>query len=298
MVFNGRRDSAAAALVACFLFCLSAHSPAGAAEAFARVDENAAGAARALQTAIVTYVPAEQPRALAVDLVAAIHIGDRDYYAELNEWFARYDALLYELVAPPDTVVLPETEKTGLISAAQQLLTRALDLSFQLDEIDYTGANFVHADLSSTELAASMAARNESLYSYLWRIFLAALREYARDPLGVKDWALIGKAATSSGWPNLKSILAYELASTKSIELVFGDAGDSAIIGARNERAIAVMLDRIDAGAARIGIFYGVGHMPDLEERLLELGFVRRATVWIDAWQLTATSGPSATEPN
>ncbi|MCH8059070.1 MAG: hypothetical protein IIA11_01290 [Proteobacteria bacterium] len=37
----------------------------------------------------------------------------------------------------------------------------------------------------------------------------------------------------------------------------------------------------------RIGIFYGVAHMPDLEERLVnELGLVRQEVLWIDAWKL------------
>ena len=37
----------------------------------------------------------------------------------------------------------------------------------------------------------------------------------------------------------------------------------------------------------RIGIFYGVAHMPDLEERLLnEVGLTYKTTTWVDAWQL------------
>jgi hypothetical protein len=47
------------------------------------------------------------------------------------------------------------------------------------------------------------------------------------------------------------------------------------------------MKREIDAGARRIGIFYGVAHMPDLEERLqdqLELQYAN--TDWIDAWRL------------
>ena len=42
---------------------------------------------------------------MTVDLIGAVHIGDIAYYDELNKQFTQYDALLYELVAPPGTVV-------------------------------------------------------------------------------------------------------------------------------------------------------------------------------------------------
>ncbi len=47
----------------------------------------------------------------------------------------------------------------------------------------------------------------------------------------------------------------------------------------------------IDAGAKHIGIFYGVAHMPDLEERLLDqLGLQYAGTEWVDAWRLGGES--------
>ena len=62
---------------------------------------------------------------------------------------------------------------------------------------------------------------------------------------------------------------------------------DSAVIGARNQRAVDVLKREIEAGARRIGIFYGVAHMPDLEERLIDqLGLSWESTEWVDAWQL------------
>lgn len=254
--------------------------------AFARVDVDENRRPRALQMAIVRYLPEDPGRSFSVDLVSAIHIGDVAYYRELNERFAAYDAVLYELVAPRGMVVTRDAEKRGLVAGAQQLLTRLLDLSFQLDEIDYTRGNFVHADLSGAELAESMAARDESLYTYLWRVFLVAIREYAKDPLGLRDLQTLASAVGAEGDVSLKTLLAFEVAEAESVEAVFGDDADSAIIGARNERAIEVLRDTLAAGGSRVGIFYGVGHMPDLEQRLLAMGLVRTETVWVDAWQL------------
>ena len=41
---------------------------------------------------------------LAVDLVGAVHVGDKAYYQELNKLFKNYDAVLFELVAESDKV--------------------------------------------------------------------------------------------------------------------------------------------------------------------------------------------------
>lgn len=278
--------STACLRVTLLLFVAGSGAAAAVKTDFARVDADPNGQPRALQTAIVRYVHADALRPFSVDLISAIHIGDAGYYRSLNERFTAYDAVLYELVAPRGMVVTRDAEKPGFISGAQRLLTQLLGLAFQLDEIDYTVDNFVHADLSGTELAASMAERDESLYTYLWRVFFAAVREYAKDPLGIRDLQTLASTASASGGVSIKTLLAYEVANAESVEAVFGDDADSAVIGARNERAIEVLQERLDAGVARAGIFYGVGHMPDLEERLLAMGLVPAETVWVDAWLL------------
>ena len=38
--------------------------------------------------------------------------------------------------------------------------------------------------------------------------------------------------------------------------------------------------------AVGVGIFYGVGHMPDLDAKLAGIGFERTGTTWVDAWRL------------
>lgn len=253
---------------------------------------------RALQMSIVTYTPRDDSRIFSVDLISAIHIGDPSYYAELNERFRDYDALLFELVAPQDAVVSKRLEKRkGLLSTAQLGMTKMLDLSFQLDEINYDQANFVHADLSPAELRQSMEDRGESLYVYFWRIFFASLDEYARDPLGLKDWELISAMLSSDQDDSLKTMIAFEMTNIEQVQDILGEDSSSAVIGARNQRAIDVLQREVDSGARRIGIFYGVAHMPDLEERLLEqVGLTYEKTTWVDAWKLGAESTNDTTE--
>lgn len=255
---------------------------------FARVDHDADKRPRALQMSIASYVPAAGDRLLQVDLVGAIHIGDPAYYAELNERFRDYDVLLYELIAPEGGVSSNRLEKRkGLLSSTQIGMTRMLDLSFQLDEVNYDAANFVHADLSPEQLRASMEERGESLYVYFWRIFFATINEYAKDPLGLRDMEMLSGMLASGQDDSFKVMIAYEMTDLDSVEEMLGDDSSNAVIGARNQRAIDVLKREIEAGAERIGIFYGVAHMPDMEERLLEqLGLAWASTEWVDAWQL------------
>lgn len=255
---------------------------------FARIAKNERGLPAALQLAIVTYVPQSGGDRFSVDLVSAVHIGDKAYFAELNDRFRDYDALLYELIAPPEArASVQSAERTGLLSGSQLALTQALGLSFQLDEIDYGRPNFVHADLSPDELSQSMAERGESLYVYFWRIFYASVDEYVRDPLGVRDWRLLMALFSTDSDNALKIALAYEMTRIDRVRDALDGASGSAVIGSRNARAIDVLRERLDLGSRRIGIFYGAAHMPDLEDRLVEdLNLMKEKTAWIDAWDL------------
>lgn len=258
------------------------------APSFARVDQDSEQRPRALQMPVASYVPAAGDRLLQVDLVGAIHIGDPAYYAELNERFRDYDVLLYELIAPPEAIRSNRLDKRkGLLSSTQVGMTKLLNLSFQLDEINYDAANFVHADLTPDELRASMEERGESMYVYFWRIFFATLNEYARDPLGLRDMQIVSGMLAAGEDNSFKVMIAYEMTNLDSVQDVLGDDSSNAVIGARNQRAVDVLRREIDGGARRIGIFYGVAHLPDLEERLIEqLDLTWDRTDWLDAWQL------------
>ena len=275
-------------LLAAFLFVASAAFAGDRAPEFTRVDVDADGAPRALQMSITSYVPAQDDRLVQVDLVGAIHIGDPSYYAELNRRFEGYDVLLYELIAPADAVRADRIdERKGILSTTQVGMTRMLDLSFQLDEIRYDAANFVHADLSPDELRSSMEERGESLYVYFWRIFFATLNEYTRDPLGLQDAKMLSAMLSAGQDDSFKTMMAYEMTNLDTVQDVLGNDSDNAVIGARNQRAIDVLKREIEAGHRRIGIFYGVAHMPDLEERLLDqLDLSYTSTDWVDAWRL------------
>lgn len=268
--------------------------PSGRATEFARVAHDEEGEPLALQVAISRYGTRRDGADVTVDLVGAVHVGDAGYYAELNQRFRDYDAVLFELIAPEGAQDLVQSApRTGFISNAQMAMTKALGLSFQLDEVDYSPDNFVHADLSPRELSQSMADRGESLYVYFWRLFYASVNEAAKDPLGLRGWRDMTAAIRSDRDNPLKIAFAYEMTNIDSVSGALNGASGSAIIDARNQRAVEVLQDVVRGGSHNVAIFYGVAHMPDFETRLLdELGLEYRETLWVNAWRLSAPGGP------
>lgn len=273
-----------------FLLLLAASPIAALADGttFVRVSEDEQQQPVALQLAIASYVPRDGDGSVQIDLVSAIHIGDAEYYHELNDRFTDYDAILYELIAAEGAVVTgSDSENRGVISSTQIGMKNMLGLSFQLDEIDYTATNFVHADLSPEELSASMDERGESLYVYFWRLFYASIDEYAKDPLGLKNWNMMSAMLSADSDNAFKVMLAHEMTDLSKHSEILGEDSESAVIGARNQRAIDVLKEQLTGGDKKIAIFYGVAHMPDMEERLLEqLDLVYLDTAWVDAWRL------------
>jgi hypothetical protein len=251
---------------------------------FLRITTDSMNRPQALQVAIAAYGSSSKFSGVRVELIGAVHIGDATYYAKLNERFTTYDALLYELIAPEGTAITPDVQSDSAVSSAQRFMRSMLDLAFQLEEIDYSQPNFVHADLTPDEFVASMTQRGESLYTYFWKIISASMREASQDPFGINSMDKIVTAFSSGKAHPLKVMLAYEFADLDRFSDMLGDDSTSAIIGARNERAIEVLLRELDAGKRHVGIFYGAAHMRDLEKRLLQLGFTAVETDWIDAW--------------
>ena len=269
--------------------------------AFLRVERDAAGRPASLDTAIVSYgeTAAAARRAgrrapVQVDLVAAVHLGSPRYYETLNRAFTDYDAVLYELVAPPNARVPKRGRKpAGAIGAAQQCMTRMLGLEFQLDRVDYTADNFVHADLSPKEFDAAMAKRGETWWSVFARLMAEASVRAERgadapgDDVSFGDLFGILFGAEADRQVRLRRLMAEQFSDMEVLTAAFGGEQGSTLITDRNAAALDVLSDRIAAGDARIAVFYGAAHMPDFDERLrADFGLQPRDTAWLEAWDL------------
>lgn len=257
---------------------------------YLRLGRDDAGVPVSLQTSIVRFRPAPggSPADLAVDLVGAIHIADSAYYENLNARFRDYDAVLYELVAPEGTrVPLGGVEGGGLLSGLQGGMAGVLGLSFQLDHVDYTRPNLVHADLSPEDISRTMAERGETALDYIARLLSMSMTEYARDPMGVRSMALIAAFFSADRERLLKAQIAPMMLDMESVTAAFEGDDGSILVSERNKRAVSVLEERIRLGDRRIAIFYGAAHMNDMAEQIeSRLGLRQDSTVWIDAWDL------------
>lgn len=242
-----------------------------------------------VQTSIVTM---KNDRGQRLDLISAVHIASSEYYNELNRRFRNYDAVCYELVLPDEMVGqrLPSQMDTGSgLSSLQGLLAKSMGLSSQLERIDYSPANFVHADLTHTGLSQKMSERQESMMTYMMTL-MGSSNLPDLNQLGVteKELSQLDLMAIMSGQASLNDqrILRKLVG---SVLVASGGAlsglGDSALLRERNHHALSVIDREQKKGLRQIALFYGAAHMPDLEAQLEKRGWKRTSVDWISAWE-------------
>ncbi len=258
---------------------------------FLRLRKDADGDPMALETAVVRYVLKKngQPAA-SVDLIGAVHVADKAYFDRLNKLFKSYDAVLYELVAPEGTRIPKGGARAGgsPVSALQIGMKRMLELEFQLEQIDYTKKNFVHADMSPEEFAKSMKDRGESFIQILFRMMGQAAAQQSKADGNSSDVQLLFALFAEDRAIRLKRIMAEQFEDMEGTMAAFNGPNGSTLVTERNKKALGVLARELKAGKRRIAIFYGAGHLPDMEERLTsEFGFQRAKRRWIPAWDLT-----------
>ena len=262
-----------------------------------RIQRDHRGRAWSMDTAITRFeLTNENGKVVYVDLIGAVHVGEKEYYDALNERFEMYDSMLYELIAPEGTVIPKgggERDIANPIAALQVGMMAGLDLSFQLKQIDYTPSNFVHADMTPEEFAESWTKNNESVS----RILLKSMgHSIAMQSKGKGPSNLSFLAAGLSKNPTLKfrRVAAEQMMAMDAGMSIFeGDEG-STIIENRNAKAMKILKREIDAGKTKLGIFYGAGHLNDMQERLEnEFKMKRAGKTWLLAWKLREPREPS-----
>jgi hypothetical protein len=266
---------------------VAAASPETESSDFIRFVESASG--DSLQTAIVRY---QRDDGVKVDLVGAVHVADRAYFDALNRRFTAYEAVLYELVGGPH----PGTdqlragaaeERLAWLGRLQETLRRSLELEGQLESVDYSASNFVHADLTTEAFFASQRERQESFFG-LWLKALQVQQAAAGDRPQPGLVALLHILLSGDSATEMKRLIGREFDSLEPLLAGVETGGGTVIVGERNRHALEVLQREIRNGRRKLAIFYGAAHLPDLETRLWALGF-RRATIdYLKAWNLPA----------
>ncbi len=258
-----------------------------------RFVEDEDGAAR-LETVVVKMMG---PSGVQVDLVGAVHVADAAYFEGLNERFKGYDAVLYELVGSPEkgkplgNRAVANDARLGWIGTLQQKMKEALKLEGQLEKIDYTATNFVHADMGMEEFQKTQETKQETFLG-LWLKAMAAQQSVGSSEAAGNDLAsvmvLMQILMKKDGADDLKRLIGREFDQVESIMSGLEAGGGTVIIGERNRVALEVMAAQIAVGKKRLAIFYGAGHFPDMQKRLEAMGFKKSGEEWLAAWSVPA----------
>ncbi|WP_154224033.1 hypothetical protein [Marinicella rhabdoformis] len=251
---------------------------------FGRYVEN--DSQHALQMPIVRY---QDQQGRSVDLVAAVHVGDAAYYATLNEKFKNYDAVLFEAVMPENARIQKNTKMSeqGPITMLQHGMKNVLDLTYQMDQVDYSAKNFVHADMTPQEMSKSMADKGESIITMMIKLWRAGVVQQLKGG-SMSNTEMMMALMSGDASHQLKILMAKEMINMdETLGMLEGSEG-STLITERNKKAFKVLRrEMLSTKNKRLAVFYGAGHLKDMSQRLINDFEMKPVSIeWIDAWDL------------
>lgn len=255
------------------------------------VDDGHAGGK--FETAVLTL---KNKDGVVVRLVGAVHIGEKSYYEGLNKSFESDDAVLYELVRPKGGgIPQPGQKSDNLINQIQHLMKDVLHLDFQLDDIDYSKPNFVHADMDAETFTKMQKERGETFEQMMLKQIMKAFSNDGsdKDKPGeqIDTQKVIDGVIELFTRPDMerqiKVAFAKQLDKMEDSALGLDNPNGSVIVTERNKVCMKVLENTVASGKRRISVFYGAAHLPDMVTRAKEMGFKPVALDWTTAWDLT-----------
>ena len=251
-----------------------------------------------LQIALRRFVP-ERGRGPVVWLSGASHVGESNYFAALQRHLDAQALVLFEGVGAKSKKMRfnPDEE-----SSIQHTMAASLGLVFQLSAIDYDRPRFRNSDLTIAELQQllSRGAAPGAADGRAGRDTKAG--EEFRDLLQIMDGSSFLGTLLQAGLkfigssPKLQAMTKVML-----IEVLGQIKGDMSqlkgvppeiqrllevIIQERNKVVLGDLKAELRAVSPprSIAVFYGAGHMADLEKRLRgEMNYQPRGEVWLTA---------------
>ena len=265
-----------------------------------------------LQIAMRKFVPARR-QGPAVWLASVMHVGEPDYYRALQSFLDTQTIVLYEGInagahphhvheakAPATPAPSPAAPPSGANGgySMQSTLAKSLGLVFQLEAIDYDRANFLNSDLSIAQIQRIMAGNQpmsapgqkgggHSSFDMLLQImdgssFLGSLFKIGLQMIAAS--------------PQMQAVA--KLTMIEAIGRLKGDMSDvqglppdwkqliQVLIQARNKNLMTDLeseLKRIPPSGS-VAVFYGAGHMDDLQKRVTsELHYRPAEEIWLTA---------------
>ena len=264
-----------------------------------------------LEVAIRSF---QLPSGQTVDLIGVVHIADAAYYSELNRRFTGYDSVLFEMVGDPSGMTRPAEPDAqtrhggGAVSSIQRSASKYLDLAYQLNAIDYTARNLVHADVSAREFAQMQAERGENVMTLFVRAMQAQMgSQMNRTAMRELDtFGLIRILMSPDSAAEFKKSLAKVFDQMESMTIAMEGAQGSAVLSGRNDVVMKKLKEVLARKQQRrIAVFYGGAHMPGIEAALIgELDARSTGEEWLAAWTMPKivkpkkpTTPPADTNP-
>ena len=188
------------------------------------------------------------------------------------------------------------------VSVMQTFMQKQLDLAYQLDEVNYTAKNFVHADMTVKQFRKQQQVRGESMFMLMFKLMredMAARAKKGKRPADISTAELLKALLSPKRSVELKYLLARQFNEMERLTAGLNDEKGSVILTDRNKVALKVLKKEMDAGKKNLAIFYGAAHLPDMEKRMIEkMGFERKQIRWVKAWDLPKRQPPPKRQPS
>jgi hypothetical protein len=188
-------------------------------------------------------------------------------------------------MAPPGPGEVVKSDNA--ISDFQRLLKNSLELDFQLDDVDYSAANFVHADLDRETFDRLQEQRGESFESLMMQELMTAWNQPDKGGGDDSMGDLVSVLTKPDMERQIKVVLAKQMGEMDNTAMGLDGPQGTVIVTERNKVAMQTLDVTVAGGKKKIAIFYGAAHMNDLSKRLMSEGFEPVATNWRMAWDLT-----------
>jgi hypothetical protein len=240
-----------------------------------------------VQTASLVFRRAGSPE---IELVGAMHAAESSYYQSLQKRLSRADLVLYELVVDErDAKENHDAMQRAEEKSAFSRLAAAQGLVSQNRGIDVKKKNFRRCDMTFQQMIAKLQEEAKQGAGQGGQA-KEAKREFAKlgRVLDGRSWMMNAVVRLVGMNHGLRERVRFMLVASGQAS----DEDDSLhprlqqlILEDRNEFAmneIAKVLRR--ENHQRIAIFYGAAHLPDMEKRLVRMGYRAAGTrQWNDA---------------
>jgi hypothetical protein len=163
-----------------------------------------------------------------------------------------------------------------------------LNVEHQLEQIDYTKPNMIHADMSPTEFLDSMDKKNEGFAQMYFKMIGASMAAQSQQVDGESADVAVLAALFSNDRPRqLKIAMAKQFEGMESLLEGFSGPDGSTLITERNKRALDVLEKQRDEGTAKMAVFYGAGHLTDMHKQMAKRFDMKPVSIeWLEAWNL------------